>query len=159
MAKGRYGRRGERTEEVSDDIEGIDEPEINDDAEVVEDRPARRRRDPGRTAFVAGLVAVGFVFLLSPFGLLIPGLVIAIAAVVLSVRAKRKADRGEEVNRRQANWGLITGIAALVLGGLSLGTSVRYYYFTDEGKELRRCYDQAGDDEDARDRCQEAADS
>ncbi len=139
------------------------EREVVDDIEVVEDvedRPARGRfgGQPGRTAFITGLVAIGFVLVLAPIGI-IPGVIIGIAAVVFGVRARRRADRGEEINRRQATWGLITGIAAVVVGGFFIGNNVWYFYFTDEGKELRSCLAETDGDDDAEEACREAADA
>ncbi|MGW2518402.1 DUF4190 domain-containing protein [Streptomyces sp. NPDC001617] len=46
----------------------------------------------------------------------IVSLVLGVLAVVLGVKGKRKADRGEATNRGQAQAGFITGIVGIVLG-------------------------------------------
>ncbi|MFG2886832.1 DUF4190 domain-containing protein [Streptomyces sp. NPDC048297] len=73
--------------------------------------PMAPQNGMGTAAMVLGILScVLFCF----YGL--PSLALGITAVILGVKGKKRADRGEATNRSQAQAGFITGIIGTVLG-------------------------------------------
>jgi hypothetical protein len=126
-----------------------DEPE--EPAEPPERRPPGNR--PGLVALVVGLLSLAFILLLYAPPL---SFVLGVVAVVFGVRGRRRAAAGEATNRSQATAGLVTGAIAAALGGV-LTVLGLLFYFSDEGRELRRCLDRA-DTEEQEEACRDAVD-
>ncbi|MEW2132271.1 DUF4190 domain-containing protein [Streptomyces sp. NPDC005435] len=73
--------------------------------------PALPQNGLGTSAMVLGILAL---CLFCAYG--IPSIVLGIIALVLGVKGKQRADRGEATNRGQAQAGFVMGIIGLVLG-------------------------------------------
>ncbi len=77
-------------------------------------------------------------------------LLVAVAAIVLGVMGKRRANRGAKGNG-MAITGLVTGIIGVLAAGLFLVGGEFYRAFSDDFNEFIRCVEETGDEE----RCQE----
>jgi hypothetical protein len=124
-----------------------DEPE--DAAAPAEARPPGNRT--GLVALVAGLVALAGVLLVYP-----PLGLIGVVGIIFGLRGRRRVASGEATNRSQATTGLVTGAIATVLGGV-LTVLGLLFYFSEEGRDFRRCMDDA-ETEEQEDACRDAVD-
>jgi large-conductance mechanosensitive channel len=73
--------------------------------------PMAPQNGMGTAAMVLGILSCCLFCL---YGL--PSLVLGVVAIILGVKGKQRADRGEATNRGQAQAGLVTGIVGTVLG-------------------------------------------
>jgi len=131
-------------------VEGKEVP-MSEPASESEAGDGQPRNGKGVAALVLGVVALVLTLLVFP-----PlGLVLGIAAVVLAQLGRRSVARGEATNRSQATAGLVTGIIAIVIGGLFTAVGV-VYFFSEEGRTLRECLSEADTDAEE-DACRDAA--
>lgn len=95
----------------------------------------------GLASLIVGIVAILLAIFLFPLGILL-----GIVAVVLGIVGRSRAKRGRATNRGQATAGLVTGIVAVVIGGL-IAVFVGNFLAdnADEITELSDCLQSAGD--------------
>ncbi|MET7569943.1 DUF4190 domain-containing protein [Streptomyces sp. NPDC005492] len=81
--------------------------------------PMAPQNNMGTAAMVLGILSC---CLFCIYGIVSLGL--GITAIVLGVKGKKRADRGEATNRGQAQAGLITGIVGTVLGVITIAAMI-----------------------------------
>ena len=109
------------------------------------------RNGLGLTALVLGIVGLVLAVLFFPLGILL-----GIAAVVLGVLGRKRAARREATNGGQATAGIVTGVIAVVLGGL-IAAFVGSFLAdnAEEISDLTECIEQAAGDDAAEQACQQ----
>jgi hypothetical protein len=81
--------------------------------------PMAPQNNMGTAAMVLGILSC---CLFCVYGIV--SLVLGVTAIILGVKGKKRADRGEATNRGQAQAGLITGIIGTVLGVLTIASLI-----------------------------------
>jgi hypothetical protein len=86
--------------------------------------PMAPQNNMGTAAMVLGILSC---CLFCIYGVV--SLVLGITAIILGVKGKKRADRGEATNRGQAQAGLITGIIGTVLGVVTITLMIIFIAF------------------------------
>ena len=105
----------------------------------------------GLAALVVGVVAVILAVLVFPLGILA-----GIVALVLGIIGRKRVSRREATNGGQATAGIVTGVLAIVIGGV-LTAIVGTFIIdnADEFEDLADCLAEAGNDTAAQEECNE----
>lgn len=112
--------------------------------------PSQPRNGLGTAALVLGVI--GIVTCWTVVG----GILLGVLAIVFGAIGRNRAKRGEATNGGVATGGLVTGIVGLVVGALILVLAVAgvvSFLRTPAGQQFQQCLQQAGNDQQAQQRC------
>jgi uncharacterized integral membrane protein len=84
----------------------------------------------------------------------IGGILLGLLAIIFGIIGLRRANRGLALGRGRAIAGIILGLLGIVVAGLLIAVGVSLFN-SDEGKNLRNCLNDAGNNQTKIQQCQD----